>query len=234
MDKHAALRYLGWQGQEIDRDLDARIAGAMAECEALARPKWISRKFALRNEGTGMRLEGCALALPGESIAICLQGAVCAVLFAASLGRAVDVAIQKLSFTDMTRAVLMDAAASAMIEEVCDQAEAELRRDFGQQGLFLGSRFSPGYGDLPIALQKDFLAALDAGRSIGLSCTPAAILTPSKSVTAVMGLFPRPVPLRDNPCADCEAQGKCRYGRNVFICGKAEHPGNHKGSRPAL
>jgi hypothetical protein len=223
LDKHEVLRYLGWRGQEIDRDLNARIEGIMAECETVSRPKWISRKFAIIGKEAGILLEGCQLALTGEAIANHLSGANCAVLFAATLGREADAAIQRLSFTDMTRSVLMDAAASALIEAVCDQAEAELRREFDEQGLFLGGRFSPGYGDLPITLQKDFLAALDAARGIGLSCTPASILTPSKSVTAVMGLFPRPVTPKGNPCVGCESKGKCKYGRNVILCGKAEY-----------
>ena len=57
------------------------------------------------------------------------------------------------------------------------------------RGLRTNFRFSPGFGDLPLAVQPAFLAALDAPRRIGLAATAGNLLVPTKSVTAVVGLF---------------------------------------------
>ena len=49
-------------------------------------------------------------------------------------------------------------------------------------------RFSPGYGDRPLSMQDDLLAAVEAGKRIGLATTQGHMLTPMKSVTAIIGL----------------------------------------------
>ncbi len=59
---------------------------------------------------------------------------------------------------------------------------------------FMGSagnwRFSPGYGDCPLSAQRSIVnSVLNATRLIGLTVTPTSLLIPTKSVTAVIGLF---------------------------------------------
>ena len=49
-------------------------------------------------------------------------------------------------------------------------------------------RYSPGFGDLPITVQKEFLNLLDAGRRMGITLGESFLMAPSKSVTAIIGL----------------------------------------------
>ena len=49
-------------------------------------------------------------------------------------------------------------------------------------------RFSPGYGDLSITIQKDFLQALNADKTVGLSLSEGNLMIPEKSVTAFIGV----------------------------------------------
>ena len=53
----------------------------------------------------------------------------------------------------------------------------------------LTERFSPGYGDLDMAVQKDLCLVLDTGRTIGVTLTESCMMVPVKSVTAIVGLF---------------------------------------------
>ncbi|MCR5275107.1 MAG: Vitamin B12 dependent methionine synthase activation subunit, partial [Clostridiales bacterium] len=48
--------------------------------------------------------------------------------------------------------------------------------------------FSPGYGDLPIEVQKEFLPLLDAERRLGITLSDSYLMSPSKSVTAIIGI----------------------------------------------
>ena len=48
-------------------------------------------------------------------------------------------------------------------------------------------RFSPGYGDFPLTAQRDIFAILDCPKRIGLSLNQSLLLSPTKSVTAVIG-----------------------------------------------
>ena len=53
---------------------------------------------------------------------------------------------------------------------------------------YLRPRFSPGYGDLPLALQADVFWALDCTSKIGVSLSESLIMSPQKSVTAIIGI----------------------------------------------
>jgi hypothetical protein len=182
------LRYLGWRGQEIDEALNRRIEEAIALCEKAAKPRSVKRVFPLERGGEGIALGGSLLVLTGASIEKFLRGLSSAALFAATLGQEMDLLLRRLSITDVTAAALADAAATALIEATCDEVEAAIYRENAQEKSCVGHRFSPGYGDLPLALQPPILAALNAERTIGLTCTPQFLMIPGKSVTAVVGL----------------------------------------------
>ena len=107
--------------------------------------------------------------------------------------------------SDMAYAVVLwDALASVAVEQTADAAEQTLRNEEErEEGQFLTGRFSPGYGDYPIAVQNDLLRLLDAPRKIGLCATPAHLLTPRKSVSAVLGVAGHPVTGHRAGCANC-------------------------------
>ena len=74
-----------------------------------------------------------------------------------------------------------------MIEKWMDFTESEIRKEL-REGEHLTSRYSPGYGDLPIESQHTILNLLDASRKIGVSLTGSLMMVPSKSVSAVIGV----------------------------------------------
>ena len=91
-----------------------------------------------------------------------------------------------------------------------------------EEGLSLTSRFSPGYGDMPLSQQRLFVTLLDTPRKIGLTTTPAFILTPRKSVTAVLGLSTGPAKPAAPACRDCLLRGECGLRKRGLSCGKAQ------------
>ena len=108
-------------------------------------------------------------------------------------------------------ALLYGAAASALVESAADLEESRIVAEAAARGLRTNFRFSPGFGDLPLAVQPAFLAALDAPRRIGLTATAGNLLVPTKSVTAVVGLFegePSNASARST-CASCALAGRC-------------------------
>jgi len=211
--KSEVLRYLGYGGQELDFELSARVDAAMAACRATARTRHLLRRFALMPEAGGLRLADSGVILSGASAARCLAGAQEAAVLAATLGTEIETLIRRQQHTDMAYALLLDAAATQLIEEICDSAADALRAQAAEAGLCTGARFSPGYGDMEIALQPSLLALLDAPRRIGLSCTDKYILTPRKSVTALIGLFAGPAPDSERGCAHCPLRDSCYVNR---------------------
>jgi 5-methyltetrahydrofolate--homocysteine methyltransferase len=182
-----AARYLGYGGQMPDET----ILALMRECEgpllAACHPAYSVGIFDMECcSEDEVKLMECALTLTGKDIVKHLVGCTKVVLMAATLGSGVDTLLRKLQKTEMPKALLTDAMAGAAIEQICDDVQAELER---KMPLYRQTwRFSPGYGDLPLAMQDDLLSAVEAGKRIGLATTAGHMLTPMKSVTAIIGL----------------------------------------------
>ena len=96
--------------------------------------------------------------------------------------------------------------------------EAEIRTSVQAQGHYLTGRFSPGYGDCPLTLQQPFAIALDTVRGLGMAVTPENLLTPRKSVTAILGVADHPVTGARAGCGHCLLREKCEYRKRGTTC----------------
>lgn len=121
-----------------------------------------------------------------ESSALCkhLHGFSRAVIFAATIGIELDRLILKYSRLSPARALCLQAIGAERIEALCDAFCEDLRSERGKTS----SRFSPGYGDFPLDFQTEIFKVLDLPRKIGLSLNSALLISPSKSVTAIIGI----------------------------------------------
>ena len=108
--------------------------------------------------------------------------------------------------------MVLQACAAAFLEEYCDRMQKQIE-DGLENGLYLRPRFSPGYGDFSILHQKELLQMTDASKKIGLALTEGYMLTPTKSITAVMGISSE---ARDCTIKGCEMCTKedCIYRRS--------------------
>ena len=79
----------------------------------------------------------------------------------------------------------MQALGAERIEALCDAFCDSL---ISEKGVLLRPRFSPGYGDLPLEVQKDIFSLLECHKRIGVSLNESLLMSPSKSVTAFVGL----------------------------------------------
>ena len=109
----------------------------------------------------------------------------------------------------MARVVTLQACATTILEEYLDDWQGKMEEEMAKEGLYLRPRFSPGYGDFSIGHQEEILRMLDAAKTIGLTMTAGGMLTPMKSVTAVIGLS-RPCHIKG--CEACE-KTDCVYRR---------------------
>lgn len=190
---------------------DTRLAEQMDEAERLlkaaARPKQVY-KIIQRDE----------LNTQGDSIEKHLEGCHKAVLMAVTLGTDVDLLIRKTQVTDMAKAVIIDAGASVMVEQLADEFEDNIKQRLPEDE-YMTCRFSPGYGDWPITEQKNIVRKLDAQRQIGLNITADSLMVPRKSITAVMGISDHPVSGRPAACSECVLRGKCELRKEGKFCG---------------
>ena len=211
-DPREAARYLGYRGKQPDSTIEAMIEDCIAEVKAAAVPRSIHERFPINFTGDDT-FQIASMQLKSRSLRRNLAGCREVYLFAATLGIAVDTLIRRTTLMDTAKGAVMQAAAAAVIEAYCDGENALLRKQTEAEGLFLRPRFSPGYGDLTLDCQREFLNLLKAQKSIGLTVTDSGLMVPIKSVTAIIGISSA-----DTGCHQqgCEACGKtdCAFRRN--------------------
>lgn len=102
-----------------------------------------------------------------------------AIVFAATIGIDADRLISKYVRVSPAKALVFQALGAERIESLCNEF-------CKAKGLY--RRCSPGYGDIPLEMQKDIFDMLDCPRRIGLTLNDSLLMSPSKSVTAIGAL----------------------------------------------
>ena len=198
VDLVQAARYFGAHGEP-----DAATLALLQKCAvpllavAMPRAVWLLADTPALTE---------AGLLPGEDVHKHLAGCGQAILLAVTLGPGVDAQIRRAGVGDI-------AAGGAS-----DAAEAQLRQWAATEGKYLTGRFSPGYGDWDIAVQPLVAAALDTVRKAGLCVTDTNLMTPRKSVTALLGVSDHPVKGQLAGCGHCVLRTRCEYRKRGKTC----------------
>lgn len=180
VNRKEALRYLGVRTAPTP-ELIAMLGRAAETLCGVASPKACCRRLPLRTEGD--LLDFGVFSLQSRALAKNMAGCKEAFLFGATLGLGVDRLLLRLQKSEPSFALVFDAWCSAAVEGWCNEVNAAL-----SEHETLRPRFSPGYGDVPLSLQTQVLAALDAQRKLGITLTDTFFMTPCKSVTAFAGI----------------------------------------------
>lgn len=110
------------------------------------------------------------------------------IVFAATIGLFADRLIKRYSAVSPSRALMLDAIGAERIESLCDVFCEEIKTETAARGQSVKPRFSAGYGDLPLSMQKDIFDLLGCEKRIGLCLSDSLLMTPTKSVTAFVGV----------------------------------------------
>ena len=210
VDTAQAARYFGARGEPDEKTM-ALLEQCAAPLLAAATPRavWLEADVdALADAGI----------LRGGDVMRHLEGCPQAVLLAVTLGPGVDAQIRRAGVGDIAAGVASDALGSALAEQAAEAAEAELRQWAAREGKYLTGRFSPGYGDWDITVQPLVAAALDTVRRAGLCVTDTNLMTPRKSVTAILGVSDHPVKGRLAGCGHCVLRTRCEYRKRGKTC----------------
>ena len=204
VNEREALRYAGVK--ENTPEMNALLQECIKLCQNVLTPRVCYRFYPVSRSGGRLDL-GFAHT---DSAALRRNLAGCGeiVLFAATIGLEMDRLIARYAHLSPSRSVMLQAIGAERIESLCDAFENELIR----QGHELGQRFSPGYGDLPLDLQRDIFAALDCPRHIGVSLNESLLMSPAKSVSAIIGLNGESTRRCVHNCALCTLPN-CLYRR---------------------
>ena len=162
-----------------------------------------------------------ALPVQGVSLAKHLEGCDRLVLSAVTLGHDVDELISATQSEKIALSVVIDCGASVMAELAANLAEEQIRDELAADAVpvFMTERFSPGYGDSPLEMQTQVLDVLDAEQQLGITLSKGFMMSPSKSITGIMGLANHPVTGRLATCVECVLRDKCPLRKEGKRCG---------------
>jgi hypothetical protein len=166
-------------------DAKGELMGAVCDaiCEALSKitPRACYREYAINFSEDELDLG--FKSVKSRDLSERLYGCNKIILMAATVGLGIDRLISKYSLNEPSKALILQAVGAAAVESWLDTLCFELG-----QGRVCRSRFSCGYGDLPLELQGDIFAALECEKNIGLTLNASMLMSPTKSVTAIIGI----------------------------------------------
>lgn len=215
VNRKEILRYLGYGMSEADETIKKLIEECILEVEKHASPKIVTRAVPIHflSENELDFIDFGVFHTKSKALATNLKDCEQVMFFAATLGLGIDQLIRKYSKFEMSRVVVIQAAATALLEEYCNEQCKDLSREWEEKGFYTRPRFSPGYGDFSLECQKSLLELLEAEKRIGIYLTESLLMTPSKSVSAVIGLSRKPHRCEVMGCEVCEKKD-CLYRRN--------------------
>lgn len=163
-------------------DVDKLVESAISEVEGELSYKVCFEHLPFKSSG-----DDCIIGdmkITSHTLAKNLSGCKSVIVFGATLGMGIDRFILKYSEVSPSRALIIQAIGAERIEALCDAFCDDMAKEFGT----LRPRFSPGFGDLELKMQKDIFNLLDCTKHIGIYLRDSYIMSPSKSVTAFVGV----------------------------------------------
>lgn len=198
-----------WNHKEIIRYAraksdDPRIAALIDACIEEAKPLLDYRLSytiddIIREDDT---LSFCGIKTTSTVIKKAVDGCEKVILFAATIGARFDRLITRYGRLEPSKALIFQAIGAERIESLCDAFCDTTIMELNASGKSLRQRVSPGYGDIPLEMQRQIFQILDCERRIGLTLNESLLMSPSKSVTAIVGVGSDRQP-STNPCDSC-------------------------------
>ena len=216
LDQSEALRYLGYGKNAPDEKVQMLLNECEDELLRIAKPRFVYKVFGIEQRSDGVAILESNMIMPGNSIKEHLEGCEKAVLMAVTISMDVDKLIRTTQITDMTKAIIIDSLASVAVEQACNKVENIFKSELSDYKQTW--RFGVGYGDLPLDVQGGFLQIINAPKTIGLCINKSNMLTPTKSVTAIIGLSKNEIKSAKRGCQTCNMKDSCIYRKKGGHC----------------
>ena len=180
VDKGEVLRYMAARG--TDENLDLLIDECAAEAKNVLSARLCYEEYDVLINGDDVDLGFCKT--KSKDLSKSLSGCDKAVVFAVTVGLGLDRLILKYKAISPTKALCISAVGSERAEAACDI----FCRMLAEKYPHVNPRYSAGYGDLDLSIQRDIFRALDCTKNIGATLSVSLLMTPTKSVTAIVGV----------------------------------------------
>ena len=149
----------------------------------IIKPRYCYAKTSVFVNNDGVAELGFAK-IPSYSLEKLFSGCSSAYVAAVTLGIDADIYINRLGITSGAGSFVADAVASSLGEAAMDYVNTLLEKEAN-----LTRRFSPGFGDFELKWQESVLGFLRADNHIGIKLGANYVMSPRKSITAIMGVI---------------------------------------------
>ena len=180
VDRREALRYAGVRGESAEAE--AMLDECIRESADTLSYKLCYAEYPLTRVEKSLNFGFTSV--ESEKLAAHLSECDRVIIMAATIGIGLDRLAARYAKTSPAKALILQGLGAERIEALADLFCRELEK----QGLNVTSRFSAGYGDLSLELQREIFRVLDCQRSIGLTLNDSLIMSPTKSITAIIGI----------------------------------------------
>lgn len=181
IDRREIYRYMKCGSPSAE--IDALIDKALSVCDGELRYDTVSITLPTVLIENGV-IDLGATRVKSRDLEKTLDGCDHVIIFAATVGIGIDRLIAKYGRLQPSLALCIQALGAERIEALCDEFCADIK----QQYINIRPRFSAGYGDLPLEFQRDIFSLLDCHKNIGLTLNQSLLMSPTKSVTAMIGI----------------------------------------------
>ena len=184
------LRYAGVRDKNADvENIKALLSECLAELDGKLSYRVCYTEFNVRKENGEMDLG--FVKVRSNSLEKNLKDSREIILFAATVGIEIDRFISRYSVISPSKAYMFQAIGAERIEALCNAFCDDMAAEKARQNKVISNRFSVGYGDLSLSLQRDIFLVLGCEKNIGLTLNDCLLMSPSKSVTAIIGVLPK-------------------------------------------
>lgn len=193
--KKSVYAYLGFHSVAPEESTDAEIDNGIKEVEKLAHFRYSYKYF-----------ETPPSFLNKQPYTAYLKDSTGVILSVMTLGGEIDRRINIYGKTDKRKAVIFDACASALLEELSDEYERQIADN-------LSYRFCPGYGGSGVE-DLQFIFGILQPEKIGVSLTESGYMLPCKSMAGIIAVGGK----HKKNCGRCVLKEHCLYIKEGTTC----------------
>ena len=188
VEKEKVLKSLGYYRKKksvLSPSINALIEGEIKKAKGLIKGKGVYIILPVKTKSKDeIILKN--ISLKGKAIAKTMAKAEEIALFVDTIGPALEAEVNRLYQRDeYTKATILDTIGSVTADEGAEYLNSLIVEKAKKKST---PRFSPGYGDWDLSIQKRLLEVTQASK-MGVTCNEAFFMIPRKSVSAVIGLY---------------------------------------------
>ena len=191
---------------------------ALTEVRGVVEPRACWDRFPITGIRHDRLLLGDGTKIGGGPVVAVVAGAEELVVAVCTIGdgadRLMDTAQKAKQFF---RAMVLHEMTSWMVGLLRQELCQHLERTFRQEGLRVSASLSPGESVWSVKDQAVIFSLLDPGK-IGVTLNQAMVMSPSRSVSLIMGVGKQPIGVEGaSNCDFCTMKDRCQYRHRVAV-----------------